>query len=257
MSGATSRAVLVAARWRTALCCVAALAGLSGCERASFESLGTLVSRLPNPPLAGALADTAGDAAEPPDVPSEPALSAGSEAAGAPAAGGGGNVAAGAGPPAGAGAAGSGPAGQGGSVAPSGPLTGSFPPLSFASVQSAWVIGRSDEYGATTVYMIDAALSCDEVSSFAWLTSLPDEVQVIELMFASSASTGVRSSDIVVSYAHGGMYSFMKTPASMRTLTLSQNSSAGAVAGRLDAAFPSGSVSGDFRAEYCATGTSF
>ena len=115
----------------------------------------------------------------------------------------------------------------------------------------------TDEFGTTTVYLIDTAVSCNDISSLAWLTQLSSDVQVIELSFASSAMTGVPLSNSVVSYAHGGMISFTKTLASAHTLILSENTAGGTVSGTLNATFSSGSVGGDFQADFCATGVGF
>jgi hypothetical protein len=136
-------------------------------------------------------------------------------------------------------------------------LTGSFDTKMFESVQTAFVIGRSDEFGTTTVYLLDHSVTCDAISSFAWLVALPAEVQVIEIMFLSTTATGSLASGSVISHADGGMFSISKDLASMQSLVLSRNETGGVVEGLLDATFSSGHVSGRFHAEFCASGMSF
>jgi hypothetical protein len=136
-------------------------------------------------------------------------------------------------------------------------LTGSFAPKTFASVQSAFVIGRSDEFGTTTVYLLDHSVTCDEISTFAWLIGLPADVQVIEIMFRSTSATGSLVAGSLISHAEGGMFSISKDISSMQSLVLSRNESGGVVEGLLTATFSTGHVSGRFHAEFCATGKSF
>jgi hypothetical protein len=239
---------------RLRLCCVAALLSCAACERAGFESLGTLAvaaAGTRNAALdAGAPAQpTIADAAPPmtssaPDPPAPTTLTN----AGQPAADGGRGQ---------AGSAGRGSGGSGGSAnAPSG-LHGDPNSMQFDGVASAYVAGLSDEYGTTTVYLLDDSVTCTQLSSFAWLASLPSNVLVLEVSFPSTAKLGNVVSDSVVSVAHGGMYSFNKVPAVSNTLVLSRNVMGGIVEGTLQAMFPSGSVTGSFHADFCASGLSF
>jgi hypothetical protein len=232
--------------------CALWLVVLAGCERAGFESLGTLRFDVANTPRAGAPAQPhgmSGAIALTPIVQVDAGSPISMATAGMPAAGSSAGL--------GGGGGGTAAAGSGGRMAPRDDLSGSFGTMPFEAVKSAYVIGRSDEFGTTTVYLIDAPLGCDAISRLAWLNQLPNDVQVIELLFASSAMTGAALPTSIVSYAHGGMYSFTKTPASAHTLMLSQNAMGGSVAGTLEATFSSGKVSGSFRADFCATGMSF
>lgn len=136
-------------------------------------------------------------------------------------------------------------------------LTGTYETKPFEAVQTAFVIGRSDEFGTTTAYLLDHSVTCDGISTFAWLGGLSADVQVIEIMFPSATSTGSLVDFSVISHADGGMFSISKDIASMQSLVLSRNESGGVVEGLLDATFSAGHVSGRFHAEFCASGMSF
>jgi hypothetical protein len=238
-----------------------ALCAASACENASFESLGTrrYVAARPRPALRDAGASdaaidssvsTGGSFASPGDA----AIVLPVAGSGDPAAGSGGAS----GMVAASGSGGTATAGAAGEAGGTAPLTGSFAPKTFDGVKAGYVIGRSDEFGTTTVYLLDRSVTCDEISTFAWLAGLPADVQVIEIMFPTTAMTGsATTGSVIVSYAEGGKYSFSKTIASARTLVLSRNDVGGVVEGTLDATFASGSVSGVFHADFCADGMSF
>ena len=144
-----------------------------------------------------------------------------------------------------------------GAVATDDALTGSFDMQPFEAVKAGYVIGYSDEPGTTTLYLINSAVSCDEISNFAWLNQLPASTQVIEINFPSAATLGSVVAGSMVSFARGNMFSYSKTRASSHTLVLSQNSASGAVEGMLEATFSSGKVKGTFHADFCATALGF
>lgn len=233
------------------------LVALAACERADFESLGWFTVRDASAPQvdhdAGSLPST-------PEAPAMPRaeLDAGtvvSARAGSSAAAAG--VAGVAGVAGGGGAASEDDAGVADAGGGSDELHGSVDTTPFAAVEAGYVIGRSDELGVTTVYLIDMAVTCAEISSFFWLASMPSQVQAIELSFASSAAPGAPLSSSIVSYARGGMYGFQKSRASTHTLILSQNTPGGVVEGTLEATLGAGRVSGSFHADFCANGVSF
>ena len=233
---------------------IAAMGGALGCERMGLESLGTL---RPEQPRVTAMAADAGSA-QPMAAGNAPALGNVDAGMPLPAAGNPSPVTVGsAGAPGSGGAGVAGAAGAAGAAGMPGALTGNFGSTPFASVKAAYVVGNSDEFGFTTMYLIDSSVTCSQVSRLAWLNQLPASVQVIEVMFSRSAMAGSAAIDCLVSFAHGGMYSFTKSGSSMRVLMLSQYMQGGAVDGTLDATFPSGSVSGAFHASYCASGVSF
>jgi hypothetical protein len=250
---------MTAARSRAALGLALACCAIVACERASFESLGMRRATMTHPvdlQEAGELdaeSELAGSSASPVDAGIVTPLAG----IGAPVAGSGGaSGMAAAGGRSGTAEvdAGTGAAGAAGTA---GELVGTFPPKTFDSVKSGFVVGRSDELGTTTAYLLDHSVTCDEISKFAWLAGLPEDVQVLEIMFPSSAKTGTPVTGSIISHAQGGMYSFSKTIANMRMLVLSRNETAGVVEGALQATFSSGAVSGVFHAEFCATGMSF
>lgn len=224
-----------------------ALIAQAACERADFESLGTFMTRAITQSYDAGSPASEPEPADMPIVTVDAGLAA-ATAAGQPAAAGGGT----------GGAAGSaGQAGTGGSTEPPGELSGILDTTPFTEVEAAYVIGRSDEFGTTTVYLIDSSVTCDQVSKILWLAPLPSKVQVIEVSFPSSAPLNTPVTGAIVGYARGGMYGFQKTLASARTLILSQNVSGVEVAGTLEATFGAGRVSGTFRAQFCANGVSF
>jgi hypothetical protein len=228
--------------------CVAALCFVWACERAGFESLGALIpppvrfeprdagQPLPPTEVAGSSADAVPDAA----------LSAAAGAAGGPAAGSGG----------GAGASGASGAGGAGGAKALDPVSGTLGTTPF-NTKVGYVVGRSDELGTTTLYLIDSSVTCQQISSLAWLNDLPSSVHVIEIAFQSTAATGTTLTSSLVSYAKGGSYSFTKARAMTSSLLLTQNKPAIAVDGTLSATFASGSVMGAFHAAACATGMTF
>jgi hypothetical protein len=241
----------------------AALGWISGCERASFESLGVLPAAVQPPSRDAGVSSPAPAAADSSAavlpvagrdvtvaIPSSPAgaAAAGSDvvsglgAGGSAAMGGVGGVAA----AGGMGGAGGGPS----------PVMGTLGQNPF-DVKAGYVVGLSDDLDTTTLYLFNASVTCDQISNLAWLAQLPANVQVIELMFPSNAATGSAVVGSLISYARGGTYSFSKTFATGYTLVLSANTPLGAVDGTLKATFPSGSVMGAFHAGFCATGLGF
>jgi hypothetical protein len=225
--------------------CAGALCLLTACERAGFESLGALA---PTPQL------------EPRDAgsPTMPQAIAGSSASPAPdaampsAAGSAGLAAVSGGM--GGGASGT-DGGAGGNGAPK-PLTGMVGTTAFA-VKSGFVVENADELGTTNVYLLDSSVTCQQISTRAWLNGLPSSVHVIEIAFASASTPGTTLSTSSISYATGGMYSFTKMRAETSTLMLTQNKPKSVVEGTLMATFSSGSVMGAFHADACASGMSF
>lgn len=233
---------------RSTMTVLVALCAVTACQRANFESLGTLLERArPSdppvlPPVAGEPggAGTGFEAGAGGNEPAPPAAGSGEAGAGA----------------SGSAAAGSG--GAGGAAGARSDLTGSLGPnLPFASVQSGYVIGRSSEFGTTTLYLLDHKVDCDALSSLGWLSKLPADVQVIEVMFLANATTGTPVTSSLISRAHGGMYGFSKTAAQSHVLVLTRNSDDGVIEGNLMATFSSGAVSGTFHADFCASGMSF
>jgi hypothetical protein len=137
-------------------------------------------------------------------------------------------------------------------------LHGEFSQQPFEEVEAAYVVGYADEeLGTTAVYLIDSPITCDQVSGFAWLASLPSDVQVIELKFPRTTAPGSVLNDALVSHAHGGTYSFSKVLATAHTLVVTRNSTGGVVEGTLQATFAEGTVAGSFKANLCPTGLSF
>jgi hypothetical protein len=233
---------------------VVAFALCASCEQASFESLGTRPAVALRPRVTG---PDAGTTDMQPSPGGEPAGS--SAVATDTANAGAGGLAVDSGTAGMLAAAGSGGIAVTDTDAPQDTtgLTGRFEPKPFESVQAGFVVGRSDEFGTTTLYLLDHPVTCDEISTFAWLVGLSADVQVIEIMFPSTAVTGSLVSGSVISHAEGGMFSFSKNIASMRSLVLSRNETSGVVEGLLDATFSEGHAGGTFHAEYCASGMAF
>jgi hypothetical protein len=228
--------------------CVAAFCFVCACERAAFESLGAL-----RPPPVPVETHDAGQPMPPEEVAGSGA-GGGPDAAVSMAAGAAGGLAAGSGGVAGA-SGGSGAGGGGGAKAP-GPVSGTLGTTAF-NAKVGYVVGRSEELGTTTVYLLDSSVTCQQLSSLAWLNDLPNSVHVIEIAFLSTASTGTTLTSSLVSYATGGSRSFTKARAMTSALVLSQNKPAIAIEGTLSATFASGSVMGAFHAAACASGMTF
>lgn len=220
-----------------------AIFAFSACQSASFESLGLLQpsssERLPPTPDAGKIDATPGPMAIDASVPKSPVDPTAGASAGSPA------VAA---------VSGSGgmSAGSGSAGAPAS-LIGDVDGMPFTA-QAGYVAGLSEEYRTTILYLFDSAVSCDQISTFAWLSQLPTTVHVIEVRYPTSAATGSPVAGASVGYARGGMYSFSKTRASALSLVLSSSMQNSSVDGTLSATFSSGGVEGLFHADFCATG---
>jgi hypothetical protein len=170
--------------------------------------------------------------------------SGGSPAGGSTAAGGAGS---------GTGGAGTGGANGGGNT-----VTGTLGSAPLAPIVTALVSANAGN-NETIIYMLTSAVTCSQISSPGWLGSIPASTQVVEIVIVPATTvTGtfpVPGSE--VNYANGGQISLFETNASSGSITVTQIAPQGVIEGTVSATYPSGSISGSFHAEYCATGQGY
>jgi hypothetical protein len=138
-------------------------------------------------------------------------------------------------------------------------VTGKIGAAELQPVVSGLVSGQA-EAGEKLFYLFSAPITCSQISSIGWLKSIPKGTQVLEFALLSNLDKTGKFAipPNEAAYAFGG-YDAESTEkaASSGSITLTKNSAKGAVEGTVSATFASGSVSGNFHAEYCATGQDF
>lgn len=123
-------------------------------------------------------------------------------------------------------------------------------------IVSAYWINTSP--GETIVYLIAGQVSCSQLGTTGWLTSIPAGTQVIELVMPSTTTTGMVSIPSgEANYAFGGMSSFTETTATSGTINITNNNPMGAIDGTVSAMYAQGSIMGSFHADYCPGGMGF
>jgi hypothetical protein len=126
------------------------------------------------------------------------------------------------------------------------------------------VSGNVIEYsGETITYLTTAPLACDAMAESRWLGALPEDAQVVEIVFKSD-TTGTSlevggAGSLEVNYARGGRSSSYEEGAATGTVTLTDHTAGGPIAGYVDATYqsPAGSLHGPFAADFCPGGQEY
>lgn len=126
------------------------------------------------------------------------------------------------------------------------------------------VSGQVIEYsGETITYLSTVDLPCASMAESRWLGSLPAEAQIVEIVFKSD-TTGSDlevggTGSLEVNYAKGGRSSAYEVGASSGTVTLTDHTAGGPIAGYVDATYksPDGFLAGPFEAEFCPGGQQY
>ena len=132
--------------------------------------------------------------------------------------------------------------GSGGIPAGTGTITGSVASHALSTVKAAYVIGQADDSsGTTVVYVFDAAVTCDELTSAGWDSRIADRTGVVEMKLIGKTAGSFPASGAI---AQSGQSSVNFTLSSRAGKSMEQSASAGAV--QLDKLLPDGSAEGSF-----------
>jgi hypothetical protein len=138
------------------------------------------------------------------------------------------------------------------------PITGTLGALGAVQpIVSSLVISNS---GETLLYLSTAPLSCESLQASRWLGAQPAGSQVLEVVMRGAPTAGqtVQVPPGEVNYAAGGRSSSYEVGATSGSITFTEATAGGVVAGTLRAAYRSGSaIAGSFRAEFCANGQQY
>jgi hypothetical protein len=124
--------------------------------------------------------------------------------------------------------------------------------------------GNVIEYsGETITYLTTVELSCEQMAESRWLGSLDADAQVVEIVFKSDTTGSDMevggTGELEVNYAKGGRSSSYEESAASGTVTLTDHTAGGPIAGWVDATYeqPAGRLYGPFSADFCAGGQEY
>ncbi len=152
---------------------------------------------------------------------------------------------------------------EGDVVAGSGTAAGTYGNLPVAPILAAYWVGQPDDpaeaAGGPFIYLLSSAVTCRDLSMRGWLSRIPPETQVLELIVgtttvgsAAAAATSAKANASEVNYLFGRASDEVRATAG--TVTLTAYTKGVAVDGTMSLTFPSGSVAGGFHAVYCPGG---
>lgn len=150
------------------------------------------------------------------------------------------------------------------SVGGAGTIAGSIAGRPYDSVAAAYLIGMPDDPEQTAVlYIFDAPVACDELTSSAWDERVADETQSLELKLIGHApgeypvapdgrpSSGESANNYTLTSTSG-------TPAEVSagsgSVRLDHFEAGNGASGSFDLVLPGGSLKGTFDATWCADG---
>lgn len=154
-----------------------------------------------------------------------------------------------------------GPAGD--LVGGTGSLTGSFGSEAIAPIKAAYWVGQPDDptesAGGPFVNVFTSAVTCNDISVNGWLSKIPAETQVLELIIgtktagsASPVAATAAANVAEVNYLFGRPSSEVR--AGSGSVTLTAYTASMSVDGNVSVTFPSGSAEGTLHAVYCPGG---
>ena len=151
----------------------------------------------------------------------------------------------------------------GDTVAGTGAITGSYGSEAIAPVMAAYWIGLPDDAtesaGGPFINLLSTARTCNDISQTGWLSTIPPETQVLELIVgttttgtAEPVAAAAAGNVAEVNYLFGRPSSEVRATSGSVTLTSYQKDMS--LDGTVNITFPSGSAQGTFHAVYCPGG---
>ncbi|CAN5872178.1 hypothetical protein BH11MYX3_BH11MYX3_10930 [soil metagenome] len=152
---------------------------------------------------------------------------------------------------------------EGDLVAGTGSLTGTYGGEAIAPIKAAYWIGQPDDpaesAGGPFVNLFSTAVTCNDISVTGWLSNIPPETQVLELIIGTTkvgasnpAASGASANHAEVNYLFG--HPGAEQRAGGGSVTLTTYTTDVAVDGTVNVTFSSGSAEGTFHAVYCPGG---
>ncbi len=152
---------------------------------------------------------------------------------------------------------------EGDLVGGSGTLTGTYGNQAIAPIKAAYWVGQPDDpseaAGGPFINILSSAVTCNDISVTGWLSKIPAETQVLELIVgtttvgaSSPTSSGAGARVAEVNYLFGQPSG--EERAKSGSVTLTAYASEASVDGTVDVTFSSGTAQGTFHAVYCPGG---
>ena len=148
-------------------------------------------------------------------------------------------------------------------VAGSGSVTGAYGSDPIAPIMAAYWIGQPDDptesAGGPFVNLFSTPVTCNEISVTGWLSKIPTETQVLELIVgtttvASSTPAAPAASANVSEVNYLFAHPSDEVRAKSGSVTLTSYTANVSLGGTVDVTFPSGNATGSFTAAYCPGG---
>ena len=148
-------------------------------------------------------------------------------------------------------------------VAGTGTLTGTYGSAPILPIKAAFWSGQpidpTESAGGPFVDLFSTPVTCNDISVTGWLSKIPPETQVLELILGTTTSgTRLPTADAAAGGVAEVNYLFGQPAGESRatggSVTVSAYAPEASVDGTLDVTFPSGSAKGTFHAVYCAGG---
>lgn len=148
-------------------------------------------------------------------------------------------------------------------VGGSGSVTGSYGGEAIGAIKAAYYIGLplapEEAAGGPFVNLFSTAVTCNDISVTGWLSTIPPETQVLEVIIGSTTAGSVSPvADAAAANVAEVNYLFGRVSTEVRattgSVTLTAYAAKASVDGSLNVTFPAGGASGTFHAVYCPGG---
>jgi hypothetical protein len=152
---------------------------------------------------------------------------------------------------------------EGALVGGSGTITGNYGGEAILPIKAAYWVGKpeapDEAAGGPFLNLLSTAVTCNELSVTGWLSTIPPETQVLELIIGTTtsgtttpAAASAAANVAEVNYLFGRVSD--ESRAESGSVTLGTYTASASVDGTVDVTFPSGTASGSFHAVYCPGG---
>ncbi len=142
-------------------------------------------------------------------------------------------------------------------------VTGMYGTETIGPVMSAYWIGLplapDEAAGGPFINLLSGPLTCNDISVTGWLSTIPPETQVLELIVGTTATgsaapvaAAAAANVAEVNYLFGHVSTEQR--ATSGSVTLTAYAADMSVDGMVDVTFPSGTAHGTFHAVYCPGG---
>ncbi len=123
------------------------------------------------------------------------------------------------------------------------------------TASSLWISTK----GGTFIYLSSAQLTCEQVKTLGWLTTVTAGAQVVEVVGVGAPAVGMLAvPPAQVNYAEGGKPSTNEVGATSGSVTFTKAEPTGVIEGTFTASFDGGdTIQGTFHAAFCAGGQDF